>query len=437
MARRNLLAFLLLALTIEGNGLEDGLARTPPRGWRSWNDLRLSVTQNKMEAVIDAMVDTRHGGISLASLGYSDVGLDDGWEACQASGGYHSPTTGAPAVNASIFPSLGAMVARAHARNLTAGWYLNCCACRSSLLSDCADIQQCYKGDIAAFRSYGFDGVKLDDCGAQADISMWSTLLSLSGRPVLIENCKNGVWFPFKIPFPWLSPPASTWCPFHMYRTSTDVSVNYGAIMGKNLQSMLPFADSNLSFPGCWAYADMLEVGVPAHDASGGDADLSFAEARAHFGAYCITSSPLILGLDVTNASALDAVWPILSNAEALAVNSAYAGSSGTRIDRAAANVTWAPCGEWPSCAAGAWEVWSKPLGAGSAAVLILNHEPALTRPPMPLSLASVPGLECGASCLVRDVWAHADLPPATAGTWLAPAIASHDSVFIIFSPPG
>lgn len=37
-----------------------------------------------------------------------------------------------------------------------------------------------------------------------------------------------------------------------------------------------------------------------------------------------MVSSPLILGLNVTDKARLDSVWPILSNKEAIAVNKAW-----------------------------------------------------------------------------------------------------------------
>ena len=63
-----------------------------------------------------------------------------------------------------------------------------------------------------------------------------------------------------------------------------------------------------------------------------GVAPLNASENRAHFGAWAITSAPLVLGLDLTNKSAVDAVWPIIANPEALAVNTDWAGESGTRF---------------------------------------------------------------------------------------------------------
>jgi hypothetical protein len=48
----------------------------------------------------------------------------------------------------------------------------------------------------------------------------------------------------------------------------------------------------------------MLEVGNLA----------SFEEDRAHFGAWCIASAPLILGHDLANDATNDKIWPIITN---------------------------------------------------------------------------------------------------------------------------
>ena len=64
-----------------------------------------------------------------------------------------------------------------------------------------------------------------------------------------------------------------------------------------NLASVIPFAEQNLSTPGCYAFADMLEVGVTS-----GSSSLTLSEARSHFGAWAIVSSPLVLSHDVNNS---------------------------------------------------------------------------------------------------------------------------------------
>ena len=48
-------------------------------GWRSWNCYHGDVSQKKIEATIDAIVDTSRG-TSLLELGFSNVGVDDGWQ---------------------------------------------------------------------------------------------------------------------------------------------------------------------------------------------------------------------------------------------------------------------------------------------------------------------------------------------------------------------
>jgi hypothetical protein len=69
---------------------------------------------------------------------------------------------------------------------------------------------------------------------------------------------------------------------------------------------------------------DMMEVGMlmrPNHT-------LDVPWNRAHFGAWCIVSSPLILSMDMDDPN-LALVIPFITNPEAIAVNQQYAGSPG------------------------------------------------------------------------------------------------------------
>ena len=56
----------------------------------------------------------------------------------------------------------------------------------------------------------------------------------------------------------------------------------------------------------------MLEVGVT--NKQNMPSYLSHTEARTHFNLWCITSSPLILGLDLSNATTVDSIWDIITN---------------------------------------------------------------------------------------------------------------------------
>lgn len=61
----------------------------------------------------------------------------------------------------------------------------------------------------------------------------------------------------------------------------------------------------------------MLEVGRIL----GTDGKMDYGWNRAHFGAWCVVSAPLILGMDVTKQEIVGPVIDIITNPEAIAVN--------------------------------------------------------------------------------------------------------------------
>ena len=58
----------------------------------------------------------------------------------------------------------------------------------------------------------------------------------------------------------------------------------------------------------------------------------SLTASRSHFSAWCIVSAPLVLGLDVSDPDQLSAVWPIITNKAALAINQQWAGHPGFHV---------------------------------------------------------------------------------------------------------
>jgi alpha-galactosidase len=171
----------------------------------------------------------------------------------------------------------------------------------------------------------------------------------------------------------------------------------------------------------------VLEVGV-SPSLHPKEVALTHTEARSHFGAWAITSSPLILGLDVRDSTVMDNVWDIISNKEALAVNEEYAGSSGLRIASSPVNQTFPFCGYLyaDGCSIPSWELFSKPLLNGAAALLFINHGDSNVN--ITINTIIVPGLQCS-QCNVRDIWQHQDL--GSKGPILTiNELASHDSVF-------
>ena len=157
-------------------------------GWRSWNLYGGNVNQTLIEGIMASMVrrSSRYtvDGVptSLCDLGFCDVGLDDNWQACgrHGEGGYmYHDEEGNPLVNSERFPSMKSMTSYAHSLGLTAGWYGNNCICSEKKTGD----RRFYAGDVRAMREMGFDSWKLDGCGAQTDMQLWSDLIqAAAGR---------------------------------------------------------------------------------------------------------------------------------------------------------------------------------------------------------------------------------------------------------------
>ena len=446
----------MLALLTSTIGIDNGKGITPPMGWRSWNLYGANVNQPLIEGIMEGVATIKRPvdgvNMSLCDLGYCDVGLDDNWQECGKHGTgkytYHSDA-GFPLVNADRFPDFIAMTTKAHSLGLTSGWYLNNCICSDHCGSkkwspDKPDEKtKCYAGDAAALLAYGFDSVKLDGCGAQLDLNLWSRLFNESGKSIMIENCHWGRTLP-----------NATWCPWNLYRTSGDVRASYGSVVA-NLQTTVKLAQAGLSRPGCWAYPDMLQVGCKHGPGGKADPGLTVAESRTHFGAWCIVSSPLTLSHDVNNVTITNEVWPIITNKEAIAINQAWAGHSGSPFKESEQTVThtWSePLNGHHamiedeedredadgtllerSNVVAAWQYFYKPIlpGGAKVAVLMMNHDKRTKD--MSLSFKDVPGLTC-TKCKVRDVWAKKDLGTFT-DTYTAKGLVGHDAAFITITP--
>ena len=215
-----------------------------------------------------------------------------------------------------------------------------------------------------------------------------------------------------------------------------------------NLQTTIQWAKSGLSAPGCWAYPDMLEIGCHG---------LPLVEGRSHFCAWCIVSSPLIISMDLTDDVIMDEVWPIITNAEALAVSAAWHGMSGTVFQTAELSVIlghslaavpvwqyWCVCAScWKRAHAPARSSPHhlvflhlslpryKPIDTERTAVLLMNHDSQAAN--FVLTFANVPGLSGTATYQLRDINTNTDLG-SFSGTWSISSVASHDSVFLMIS---
>jgi hypothetical protein len=106
MARVTGLMATAVALVSAASPMDNGRAYKPPMGWRSWNQLGASTTQEDMIVQMGGIASRSRlvNGVptSLKDLGYTDVGLDDFWQKCGSYGPnqytYHN-AEGTPVIN--------------------------------------------------------------------------------------------------------------------------------------------------------------------------------------------------------------------------------------------------------------------------------------------------------------------------------------------------
>lgn len=190
-----MLPFVLPLLTpaINPGGFPNSIT-APIRGWRSWNAVFEDVTQSfvtRQVIAIAARKLTPFGALSkksLLDLGYSRVGIDEGWASCTGVNGSWHDDTGHFIVNYTKFPDMKKMNAHAHSLGVKMGFYLNqdgpCkeggipgASCKSSNGTNCAS----YKNDIEDMMKYDFDGVKVCESDLYLFLTRRAVYLSVCG----------------------------------------------------------------------------------------------------------------------------------------------------------------------------------------------------------------------------------------------------------------
>jgi alpha-galactosidase len=68
-------ALLLLLCLLPALALDNGLGRTPPMGWNSWNHFGCQINETIIKETADLLVKT-----GLAAKGYKYLNIDDCWQ---------------------------------------------------------------------------------------------------------------------------------------------------------------------------------------------------------------------------------------------------------------------------------------------------------------------------------------------------------------------
>ena len=97
---------------------DNGLARTPPMGWNSWNKFDVKINDKTVRQVADAMVSS-----GMSKAGYQYIVIDDTWELGRDSNGKIRPT--------GKFPDMKALTDYVHGKGLKGGFILRRAAKRA------------------------------------------------------------------------------------------------------------------------------------------------------------------------------------------------------------------------------------------------------------------------------------------------------------------
>jgi hypothetical protein len=345
----------------------------PPMGWASWNTFAAKINYSVLKGQVDALVSS-----GLKDAGYQYVNIDEGWwqGTRDASGNITVDTAEWPGGMAAIADYI-------HSKGLKAGIYTD--AGRDGCgyyyptgrpAAPGSGSEGHYDQDFLQFSRWGFDFVKVDWCGGNAEgLNPQTAYQSISdsiarataqtGRPMVLSICSWGNGSPWN----W-APGMST-----MWRTSQDI-IYYGesASMDRVLTNFDSAQHPTAQSAGHYNDPDMLIVGMPSFTA---------AQNRTHMGLWAISGAPLLAGNNLATMSA--DTRAILSNREVIAIDQDSLGKQGVKV---------------------ADNVYSKTLsGTGKRAVLLLNRTTATAG-----ITASFASLGLTGSVAVRDPWTATNL---------------------------
>ncbi|WP_249350841.1 lectin [Microbispora sp. H10836] len=351
---------------------------TPPMGWASWNTFAAQINYNVIKAQVDAMVSS-----GMKDAGYEYVNIDEGW--WQGT----RDASGNITVDQSEWPGgMKAIADYIHSKGLKAGIYTdagrNGCGYYYPTGRPAAPnsgSEGHYDQDFLQFSRWGFDFVKVDWCGGQAEgLNARTAYQAISaaidrataqtGRPMVLSVCNWGA----QSPWDW-APAIST-----MWRTSGDI-IYWGenASMDRVLANFDSAQHPNAQTPGHYNDPDMLVVGMNGFSA---------AQNRTHMGLWAISGAPLLAGNNIATMSA--ETRAILTNREVLAVDQDPLGRQGVKVAEDQSGR----------------QVYSKVLsGTGRRAVLLLNRT---------TSSASITArwsdLGLSGAATVRNLWTGTDI---------------------------
>ena len=385
------LVMMVLAVTpVVGHALDNGLAKTPPMGWNSWNKFACKGLNEKVvRETADAIASN-----GMKDAGYQFVILDDCWQTGRDANGNIVP-------DAERFPSgMKALGDYIHSKGLKFGIYtdvgtMTCAKRPGSIGHEYQDAKQ--------YANWGVDYLKEDWCNtlpgqnSESSYTLMRDALAASGRPIVFSICEWGSTKPWL----WAGPIGNLWRATGDIQDCWDCKKQWG---GNGVVQILDLMDPIYSYsgPGHWNDPDMLEVG------NGG---MTAVEDRTHFSMWALFSAPLLVGTDVVNMS--KETKETLLNKDVIAVDQDPLGQQGRRVKKD-----------------GDLEVWSKQLADGGRAVVLLNR--GATPATIEADWTDI-GYPASIAATVRDLWTGKETP-GQKGSYSA-QVPSHGVAMVTVRP--
>ncbi|ASW55223.1 glycoside hydrolase family 27 protein [Plantactinospora sp. KBS50] len=359
-----------------GQALNNGVARTPPMGWNSWNTFGCNISESLIRGMADAIVSS-----GMRDLGYQYVVVDDCWfnPNRDSSGNLQGDPTRFP----SGMKALGDYL---HGKGLKFGIY------QVPVDKTCAQYFGAYPGatgsqghetqDARQFAAWGVDYLKYDWCSPNGTINDQITTfarmrdaLAATGRPIVYSINPNSIHSK--------TGPQRNWGDVaNMWRTTEDITNAWdtgqtnGYPMGiQNIVNVnVPLA--SYAGPGQFNDPDMMEIG------RGGMTD---TEMRSHFALWAVMASPLIAGNDIRSMDS--ATQTILKNSRLIAINQDSLARQAVQVSND-----------------GTRRVLAKPLANGDVAVALFNQGSSTTT----ISTTAAAVGKSGSSFTLVDAWSGA-----------------------------
>ncbi|XP_071847406.1 alpha-N-acetylgalactosaminidase-like isoform X2 [Apostichopus japonicus] len=339
-------AIVFVCFTTLAYGLQNGLARTPPMGWLSWERFRCNtdcdnhpdscISENLYMAMADRLVEDGY-----RDAGYEYVNIDDCWSnKTRDENGNLNP-------DSKRFPSgMKALADYMHKKGLKLGIYgdfgsKTCAGYPGSL--------NYLEKDANRFAEWGIDMFKMDGCNV--DISLMKKgypemgqYLNATGRPILF-SCS---WPDYErgkgIPVDYQS--VASHC--NIWRNFVDIQDSWDSVL-KIIDYQANITDQwgPVVGPGNFSDPDMLIIG---------DYSLSVSQSQAQMAMWAILAAPLLMSNDLRTIS--PEFREILLNKEVIQVNQDPLGIMGKRVLQI-----------------GKVQVWMKTLQSYEYAVAFLNED--------------------------------------------------------------